>query len=365
LEKSSLQNNRAPRRAIFVFVALIAAHAVNAQIGGLPGAYLRAPVGAAAFAMGGAQSASPEYACTWWNPAMLALVRQTQIDAGGGLRSLGRTEGFASLQFKITPRVGMGIFALYRGDGSLDNLYDENEQILEKGAFASYTAKIGLSYLAARKLSLGVNIAYYYQRLPSAYYQSSLFYSSASAMGGFDFAVRYTPTGRWALAAVVQNIDILKVLSGKSATVDMNWEIASGDNLNAAVVDKIVPTAVFASRYEWSVAGYPFFWNCDLHAYVTDGDFTKLDLMEIRLNNGVEWKRWSRFVVRAGLGDMLLNRNVWTNSQNFSDEFAPRVSLGFGADLVRVHRGLRFNYGIATDRTGAGVDQQVEFSYSF
>jgi len=365
LEKLLSLNKRASRPAVFFCLLLWAAAEVGAQIGGLPGAYLRAPAGAAAFAMGGAQSASPENLCTWWNPAMLALVSHTRIDVGGGLRSMGRTEGFGSLQFKITPRVGMGIFTLYRGDVSLDNLYDESERLLDKGAFASYTAKIGLSYRAGKKISLGVNVAYYYERLPTAYYQSSLYYSSASAMGGFDFALRFAPTSQWSCAAIVQNIDILKVLSGKSATVDMNWEIMSGDNLNAALVDKIVPMAVLASRFDWNLAGRPCCWTCDVHAYAVDGDFTKLDIMEIRLNDGFEWKRWDRLWLRAGLGDMLLNRNIFTNTKNFADEFSPRVTLGFGADLSKVQRGLRLNYGMATDRTGAGVDQQVDFSYSF
>lgn len=335
------------------------------QIGGLPGAYLRAPAGAAAFAMGGAQSASPEQLCTWWNPAMLAYARNTQLDIGGSLRSLGRTEGYLSLQYKITPRVGMGLFTLYRGDPSIDKLYDENEEPMESGSFTSFTGKIGLSCLVTRKTSVGVNIAFYYERLPTSNIHSSLQYSSATAIGGFDFALRSAPLKNWSCAVILQNIDILKVLSGKSATVDMNWEIGSAENLNASVTDRITPIAVLGSRLDMRLADRPFAWTCDVHAYAVDGDFAKLDRMEIRLNNGFQWKRWDAFFIRAGLGDMLLNRNIFSNTSDFADEFSPRVSLGFGADLSKVQKGLRINYGIATDRLGAGVDQQIDFSYYF
>jgi hypothetical protein len=201
--------------------------------------------------------------------------------------------------------------------------------------------------------------------LPTSNIKSALQYSSATSMGGFDFALRYTPLKNWACAAIIQNIDILKVLSGKSATIDMNWEIGSTQDLNASVIDKIVPAAILGSRLDLALAGRPFAWTCDVHAYVVDGDFTKLDRMEIRLNNGFEWKRWETFSLRAGLGDMLLNRNIFSNGSDFADEFSPRVSIGFGADLSKVHKGLKVNYGIATDRIGAGVDQQVDFSYSF
>ena len=365
MEKSSWRNNRPRHWPALSLCLWLAFFPAGAQIGGLPGAYLRAPVGATAFAMGGAQGASPEVLCTWHNPAMLSQVRATRIDCGGGLLSLGRTEGYSSLEYKISPRVGMGLFALYCGDPSIDKLYDENEEPLQSGAFTAVTAKIGLSYLVTRKMSIGLTIGYYYERLPTTYDKSTLNYSSAAAMGGFDFAIRYTPLKNWTVAALLRNIDILKVLSGQSASVEMNWEAVSADQYNAAVIDRIAPEALVSSRLDLALAGRPFAWTCDAHAYMIDGDFTRLNYMELRLNNGVEWKRWDSFFLRAGLGDILLNRNIFTNESDYADEFLPRVTLGFGADLSKVQKGLRINYGIATDRAGAGVDQQVDLSYTF
>ncbi len=329
-----------------------------AYIGGLPGAYLRSPVGAEAFAMGGAGSASPDHFAVGLNPAMLAKVTATQIDVGGGLRSLGRREGYSSLAYKISPRVGMGLFALYRGDPSLDNLYNENEDLLESGSYTTLTCKMGLSYLFTKKLCAGLALGYFYQRLPSSYRETALDYSTASAIGGFDFAVRYVPSKNWSCAVIFQNVDILKVLSGKSATIEFNWEVV-GESFNYAVADRIPAVAVLASRLDLKLSGYPIVWVCDCYAYPFDGDFTKLRRMEVRLNNGVEWKRWEFFSLRAGIGDLLVN------SAGIVTDASPRITLGFGADLSKVHRNLRVDYGVATDRVWAGIDQRVDFSFSF
>jgi hypothetical protein len=92
---------------------------------------------------------------------------------------------------------------------------------------------------------------------------------------------------------------------------------------------------------------------------------TKLDTVEVRLNTGCEWKEWDSFTLRAGIGDMQLSGKVFTNSKSFADEFSPRFTLGFGADLSKIHKGLIVNYALATDRVWAGVDQKADFSFTF
>jgi hypothetical protein len=358
LEKLLSRNSRI---LPFVFcLALVSGGAFDgwSYIGGLPGAYLRSPAGAAPFAMGGAGSASADHFCTWLNPAMLARLTSTQLTIGGGLLSLGRTEGFSSLEFKITPRVGMGLMALYRGDPSLDNLYNENEDKLESGSFTTITSKIGLSYLFSKKLSAGLALTYYYERLPTSYNETSLNYSTASAIGGFDLAMRYSIRENWVCAFILQNIDVLKILSGQSASVELSWEL-TGET------DKIPPSAVFASELKGKLCGFPLLWACDVFAYPVDGDFKKLSRMEIRLNNGIEWRRWSGFCLRAGIGDFFLNQDIVSNSSDFWENSSPRITIGFGADLQKINKRLKVNYGLATDRVWAGLDQRVDFSYSF
>jgi hypothetical protein len=252
----------------------------------------------------------------------------------------------------------MGLVALYRGDPSLDNLYNENEDLLESGSYTTLTCKVGLSYLFSRKMSGGLSIGYYYQRMPTSYYETSLDYSTASAIGGFDFAVRYLLRENWTCAVILQNIDILKTLSGQSASVEINWEM-TGET------EKIPPSAVLASELQLKLCGYPLLWACDIYAYPVDGDFKKLERMEVRLNNGVEWKRWSAFFLRAGIGDFFLNQDLFSHSSNFWDDAAPRFTLGFGATAPKINKKIRINYGVSTDRVWAGIDQRIDFSYSF
>lgn len=360
--RSLWQNSAGKRLALCCVACAGAFFPCRPDIGGLPGAYLRYPVGARALAMGGAQTASPDELSAWWDPAMLSVKRNTQVTLGGGLMSLGRTEGYSSLEFKITPRVGMGLMPLYRGDPALDNLYNENEEKLSSGSYSALTVKAALGYLATRKLSVGVALGYYYQRLPTSYNDNNtLNYSSATAVGGFDFALRYAPLDNWSCAAAVRNIDLLKILSGDRPSIDLTWEVGSTGNINASVTERIVPTITVGSSLGLKLDGRPFIWACDVDAYAVDGEFTKLDHMEIRLNNGFEWKRWDVFALRAGLGDVLLNRNVFSNSYGLD----PRVTLGFGADLSRFKKGLVFNYALATDRVWAGVDQKTDLTLKF
>jgi len=43
------------------------------------------------------------------------------------------------------------------------------------------------------------------------------------------------------------------------------------------------------------------------------------------------------------------NGTLFSNWKSFTEEFTPRLTLGFGADLSMVHKGLTVNYGLATD----------------
>ncbi|MGB7567195.1 MAG: hypothetical protein WBM07_05010 [Chitinivibrionales bacterium] len=363
MEKSSSLNKsgkRLPALLMLLYSAFLCA--AYCQVGGLAGSYLRFPLGARALAMGGAQTASPDELCAWWDPAMLSTKTATDVSVGGGLMSMGRTGGYSSLEFKITPRVGMGIMPVYLGDPSLNDLYNENEEQLSSGSYTTLTIKAALSYLVTRKLSVGLALDYYYQRLPTSYNDdASLNYSEASAVGGFDFAMRYKIRENWSCAVTMQNIDILKVLSGKSPGVELDWEVGSAGDINASVPDVIAPVIIFGNQLNLKLDGRPFIWACDVSGYAVDGYFNKLDHMEIRLNNGFEWKRWDVFAIRAGFGDVLLNQTVFSNSAGFD----PRVTLGFGVNLWKIRQGLMFNYAIATDRLWEGLDQQIDLSYRF
>jgi len=328
-----------------------------AQIGGQPGAYLRSPVGAAAFAMGGAQAASPEYLSAWVNPAMMTTIRQSELTVGGGLRSLGRSEGYSSFDFKVSPRVAMGFAGLYRGDGNIDNLYNENEEVVSSGSYTTMTLKAAFGYILSKKIAVGLAMGYYYQRVPTGYGAgTSLTYSTATAIGAVDLALRIKPSTAWSLALLMQNIDIFKVLSGKGVGIDMTFDGGTSDYFITTITDRIAPVVTLGSRYDTKLDNRPFAIVGDVNGYIMDGSGTKLDTIEVRLNTGCEWKEWDAFTLRAGIGDILLSARTLQ---------VPRFTLGFGADLSKLHKGVTVNYGLATDRVWAGVDQQADFSFTF
>jgi|WetSurMetagenome_2_1015567.scaffolds.fasta_scaffold00026_17 hypothetical protein len=346
-----------------------------AQTGGEAGAYLRAPADAQATAMGGGQSAAPAYFSTWWNPAQLSLIDRRILSAGTGLYSQGRTEAFAALEFRIPPRVGIGIGALYRGDPFLDNLYNASEEKLDAGAFSTLTAKVALSYLITRRLSAGLSIGFYYQHIPTSYMGTRILYSDATAVGGFSLAAQYKITDSLTLAFAVRDISPLQLLTGAPAGIAMNWQVSAsseqdfGDDEsgfgNPSITDLVLPEFVVASSYRGMLARYPFTWTCDINGYVVDGSFTRLQSMEAVLFTGLEWRRWQTFRLRAGIGDITFNRYLASDWQYYWQNFMFRITAGFGVDMNAIRKGLTLNYALTTDKVWAGVDQKLDIVYGF
>jgi len=325
----------------------------SSSIGGLSGAYLRPSVGAAAMGLGSAFSAMPEYLAPWWNPAVIAIRKGNMASGGVGSRSMGRTDGYASMEFHIPPRAAMGLMVLYRGDPFLNNLYDENEKPLDKGAFTSFTGKIALSYLVNRKLSAGLNIGLSYEKLPtSSNSDGSLAYSSSSGIGSFDLAVAYKYSEKLSLSLVAANL-------GSS----MKWDINS--DWSPVIEDKPVPSFTFGSRYEGSLAKRPLIWTMDLKAYIIDGDWNKIPNPQMVVYSGWEWQRWDSFYIRGGLGDLDINGTILRDAAEYFSDFPVRITAGFGLDLSRYKNGLRLNYGVSTDKLWAGIDQQLDVTLSF
>jgi len=130
----------------FVFMAGLCMgmwYPCNAQIGGLPGAYLRSPVGAAAFSMGGAQSASPDVLSAWNNPSYDGYTADNTVDFWRRLtfprtqRSVFgcRVQGFAP-SFH-------GICRAIPGDASINDIHNANEEIIGSGSFTTMSLESG------------------------------------------------------------------------------------------------------------------------------------------------------------------------------------------------------------------------------
>jgi hypothetical protein len=354
LEKLLLRNKYTV--ALFSLLVISGTAMLSAgEVGGLSGAYLRPAVGAAALAMGGASSASPDYLACWWNPAMIAPSKEKKIELGTGTRSLGRTDLFGQFTFKVPPRLGMGFLVLYRGDPFLDNLYNDDyddPQKLKRASYTTITSKIALSYNFSKKVYAGVNIGILYQRLPTAIDDNGdWIYSSSTGIGSIDAAVLYKINERLKLSVVARDFFSL-----------MTWDIVSDYN-NYQINDRPLPSLVLASSYEDSLFGKPFKWTVDLKGYMFDNEWNALDHQEAYLSTGVQLQNWDAFALRLGIGDIRINGQFMDDE--YRDEFFCKIGAGISMDLSALVKGLQANYGVSTDKIWAGIDQQLDFSFRF
>jgi len=346
------------RKAFFItsfcILLLMPSRMQAGMIGGLAGAWLRAPVGADARARGGATTASPRHLFSWHNPALLVSGKENRLTLGGSFRSLGRTEGVGAYEFRVPPRVGMGVSVLYRGDPFLDNLRDWEGDELEDGKFTTLTFKVGLAYFVSRTLYIGANVSAFYQSMPVGYDGKALINESAMSMGGFDVGARIEASDNICIGLVVKNL-------GAGVTVNTVGDYDYDIPLEA----QFPPAAVAAAQVTTRLLGKPFIWTCDLSGYVFDGKFTKLDHPSAILDNGVEWQYWTQFHLRAGVKDIELNGDIIHNGQRYRDLFSCAVTAGFYLDLSSLVKGLSLNYALATDKVWAGVENVADFMYVF
>ncbi len=355
LEKSLLQKIKIVTHTAILILALFAIQPISAiGIGGYGGAFLREPVGATAFALGGAQTASPKYICSWWNPAAIVLNKKKSLVLGVGYRPLGRTEGYISYEFPLPPRAGVGLSVLYRGIPLIKGLVDDQEYPIKDCAYSTYSFRAGLSYLIRKNLSAGLNCSFYRQQLPTSLTtDNDVFYSSINTIG-FDFGVRYRPLENLSYGLVFKN-----VLS------NFKWEFT--DDFSPMFEDTLPATVTLGQELKTNLMGKPLIWSCDFVGYLLNANFKPLAHGHVLINNGVEWQRWEIFFIRAGVRDIELNTDMFNNSSRYKDHFTLSICLGFSLDLTKALKGkdMRFNYGIATDKAGAGLDQQLDFIVSF
>ena len=327
----------------------------GAGTGGEAGAYLLLPVGAEATALGGACTAAPDDYASWWNPAMSATLQQERLAAGTAVRSLGRMDAYGSWDFHVPPRVGVGLFMLYRGDPNLGNLYDANENLLPSTSYTTLTFMGSVSYYATRRLSLGACFNVFYQSLPYLDEFGNLSYNSATSTGSFDFAAQYRLIpGKWTIAAVFKNIG-----------TRMNWSL--GDSLGGFVeTDQYQPNLVLGSSLRTSLANRLLIWNFDCRMSIYGDSTQSSDQGDATLSTGAEWRGWDNFYVRAGIGEVTINSDLFNNRVLYANEFSPRYSIGFAYNLTNyLHKNTWFNYAASTDRIWEGLDQQFDVAISF
>jgi len=356
LEKSSWRNRGKIAALSTAITILMCQSALASWNAGLPGAIFRMPAGAWASGMGGAVSADPDYMLSWYNPAQLPFLRERRASFGGGYRSLGRAEAWASYDFRVPPRVGMGASFVYRGDPSVSGLYDGyysggevvEERALESAAWTAFSAKIGVGYLASRRLSFGGSVSINHQSLPTTPTpEGAIERSSATSIGAVDIAAVYKAAPKLTLSASVKN------LMSHNA-----WQYGAYDEYAQAIDEIVPPVFVLSSSHKTALLERELTWGADAALFLIDGEGRYLGAPEAVVAVGAAWKFGEAITLRAGIADIEL-------SSETAESFSPRITLGFSYTLPKVCRGAVFNYAIMTDRIWAGVDQQLDITVSF
>jgi hypothetical protein len=342
--------------ALSVLTIFICREAAASWNAGLPGAVFRMPAGAWASGMGGAVSADPDYMLSWYNPARLPFLRERRASFGGGYRSLGRTEAWASYDFRVPPRVGMGASFVYRGDPSISGLYDGyysgggvgDERELKTASWTAFSAKIGVGYLVSRRLSVGGSVSVNYQSLPSAPSPGgAVGNTSVTSIGAFDVAALYRATPNFTVSASIRNM-----LSRNS------WNFYTYEDFSPAIDEAVPPVLVLSSSHKTTLLERELTWGADAVLFIADGEGNYLGSPEIVAAAGAAWRFGDALTLRAGIADIEL-------SSETVESFSPRITLGFSYSLPKLRKGAAFNYAIMTDRVWAGVDQQADVTVSF
>jgi long-subunit fatty acid transport protein len=355
------------RLALWVtaFVLVINSTTPAAFHAGLPDAIFRLPAGAWASGMGGAVAADPEYMLAWYNPSQLAFLRNSRASLGTGIRSLGRTEAWASYDFRVPPRFGMGLAFVYRGDPFLDDLYDGyysggdvvEEYPLNSATWSAVSLKIGAGYLVSRRFTLGGSIAMNYQSLPTfPNPDGSLHNSSVTSFGALDIAATYRMKPNLMFSAGIKNL----LLSRNS------WNIYTG-SFAPALDETIPPVLTLSSSHKLKISERDFVWNAEAAIYMFDGDgfYSYIGRPEMVVAAGVSYRFIDNLVLKAGIADLELNGDIYRDFESYRDGFSPRVAIGFSYHLLRIRHGLFLNYSITTDRIWAGGDQQIDVTVKF
>jgi len=313
--------------------------------------------------MGGAALADPEQMISWYNPARLPLLRDRRASLGAGIRSLGRTEGWASYDFRVPPRAGMGFSFVYRGDPFINNLYDGYyddkgnvifEDKLGRASMTAVSLNIGAGYLVSRKISVGGSVAVNHQSLPASLYYGHLEKSSITSIGGLDIMASYRASSALTLSGGIKNL-----------MRHNSWFIIHDSEFNSVIDETVPPIFVIASSHKTSLFERELVWNVDAQNYFFDGEGKYLGHPEMVIAAGAKWQFIDELALRAGIGELDISGGMRRGTREYWETFSPRIALGFSYELKKFKQGAFFNYALTTDRIWAGVDQQFDITVSF
>ena len=185
----------------------------------------------------------------YWNPALLAFTRYTTLSAGEDIRSLNRNGGYANIQGRVAPRLGLGLGAVNRGDYKVDVL-DKDENFLGTARPQDIAIYLGAGFKLSRKGGIG---------LATQWYQANRDIGSSigdiNLIGILNVGWFYTWTRKLHTAVVLRNLGLNKDLS---ANYDFNSLPGDDPEALTPIGEDFFPkTFVAAVRYQFEVYKRP------------------------------------------------------------------------------------------------------------
>ena len=329
----------------------------------------RIPLTSKAWALGNAVTAKPEYANLWYNPARLAFSDGLQLSLGNAIRLLGRNESFLLGEYKIPKkRVGLGSTFSYKGISNLDGLRF-NGETMGSASYVSTTTKVGVGVIVTNSWALGVSGSWYYSRLPVRFNEDnrSVETSTSSTVGGLSFMASYVK-GYLSLGFGIKDIFAYN-----------DWSYAEAPNLGmiTTVIDTLPAVGAFGANYVLIYGGAKEIrMSSDINVYAFNSFFRRYDGGDGRQNTaaatcfGLEWQPNEITVFRTGIRDILINRNLFRNTEAWKTENNPRLGFGIGLNLesiVNTDTAKKFaiNYALANSGAQIGLEHIVDIVWKF
>ena len=305
------------------------------EMGGAPAAIMRSGFGARAQGLGNAFVAvfgpgiNP-----YWNTGAITFQKNSGLESGGSLLSLGRREGYVSYHRSIKPRGAFGLSWLYRGDPDIE-LIDAKENTVGTTSDAFNILHIGIGYRLLRKVGVGLSINMFNHKL---------YKYKSSGTGIIDISIASVLNNNWSFGANIKN---LTFISGA-----IPWQVETGTELN------YVPKFSFPYELKLGTSYKNKWWN-------------KPFLISIEENFFV-WKEEKD----SSDPDNYVQSRYWSHTEHAGFEWwlYPIFALRSGYDNGRFPIGIavkniiangEIDYSFCIERNGMGFNHNIELIWQF
>ena len=349
---------------IFLIIVLGFSGAVfSAGLGVYSAGNERIPLTAQGWANGNALTANPDYALVWYNPAKLAFMNGFQLGLGGSFRTLDRTESFLSGEYKIPKkRIGVGGTFAYKGIANLDSLR-RNGIVYQTTDYTNITTKLGVGVALSGNWAVGFSAGWYYSSIPVRFGENlSIETNSSSTLGGLSFLAMYQNHRGLSLGFGIRDI---------FSYSDWSYKEDRHSGLINSLTDTMPSLFVAGAEYEFSVLDtQKIKVSTDFNGYVVNSFFEKYESAALAINLGLEWSPNKVISFRTGVRDILCNRNLFKNRQQWRIENNPRLGFGIGLNLETIPNWnlsdkFGVNYALSNSGAQTGLEHSVDLVWKW